>query len=74
MSKTTAGTPDYGPVVDAMLDAAGIKPSAEERDQLLEAYALHRPGVAALYEVPDARYEVPALVFQAEPKLAQWGT
>lgn len=66
-------TPDYGPAVDAMLAAAGIALSSEERGQLLEMYAQFRPGVAALCEIPEVRYEAPALVVQAEPKLAEWG-
>lgn len=63
----------YGPAVDAMLGAAGITPAPDEREQLLEMYALYRPGVEALYALPEARYEAPALIFQADPKLAEWG-
>jgi hypothetical protein len=59
--------------IDAMLAAAGLTTSAEERERLLEMYALFRPGVEALYAMPEARYEAPALVFQAEPKLTAWG-
>ncbi|MCW2953110.1 MAG: hypothetical protein JWQ48_2280 [Conexibacter sp.] len=59
--------------VDAMLDAAGLSPAPAEREQLLQMYALFKPGVEALYALPEARYEAPALVFQAEPKLTAWG-
>jgi hypothetical protein len=56
-----------------MLAPAGIALSSEERGQLLEMYAQFRPGVAALCEIPEVRYEAPALAVQAEPKLAEWG-
>jgi murein DD-endopeptidase MepM/ murein hydrolase activator NlpD len=59
--------------VDAMLDAAGLSPAPAEREQLLQMYNLFKPGVEALYALPEARYEAPALVFQAEPKLTAWG-
>jgi hypothetical protein len=59
--------------VDAMLAAAGLTVAADERERLLEMYAIYRPGIAALYDLPEVRYEAPALVFQAEPKLQAWG-
>jgi hypothetical protein len=69
----TTDPSSYGPAVDAMLGAAGITPTSEEREQLLDMYALYRPGIDAMYALPEVRYEAPALVFQAEPKLAEWG-
>ncbi len=69
-------TPDpatYGPAVDALLAAAGIAPTAAEREQMVGMYAMYKPGIAAMYALPEVRYEAPALVFQAEPKLAEWG-
>jgi hypothetical protein len=59
--------------LDAMLDAAGILAAPAEREQLLALYAAFKPGVESLYALPEARYEAPALVFQAEPKLSAWG-
>jgi hypothetical protein len=59
--------------VDAALAAAGLNVAPEERARLLEMYALYRPAIAALYVLPEVRYEVPALVFQADPKLQTWG-
>lgn len=64
--------PDHAAVVDAMLAAAGLRPGATEREVLIANYAMFRPAIDALYAVPEARYEVPALVFLAAPKLAQW--
>src|SRR5262245_3658022 len=58
--------------MDAALAAAGLVLTPEDRRAALEVYAVLQPLVAALYEVPDARYEVPALVFDANPKLRAW--
>jgi hypothetical protein len=60
--------------LDAMLDAAGIVAAPAEREQLHALYARFKPGIDALYALPEARYEAPALVFQAEPKLTPWGS
>lgn len=57
-----------------MLAAAGLSPDATEREHLIAAYAMFKPVVEALYAVPEARYEVPALLFPAAPKLTPWGT
>lgn len=65
---------DQSAVVDAMLAAAGLSLGANEREDLIAFYAMFRPVVDALYAVPEARYEVPAFVFQAAPKLAPWRT
>jgi hypothetical protein len=59
--------------IDAMLSAAGLDPSAEEREALGKMYATFKPGIDALYAMPEVRYEAPALVFQAAPKLQAWG-
>jgi hypothetical protein len=59
-------------VVDAMLAAAGLSPEATEREELIATYTMFKPSVESLYAVPEARYEAPALVFQAAPKLAPW--
>jgi hypothetical protein len=66
-------TTENGAAIDAMLDAAGLNPSAGERASLAALYGVFKPGVEALYALPEARYEVPALVFQAAPKLTPWG-
>jgi hypothetical protein len=63
----------HGPAVDAMLAAAGIAIAGAERRSLLEMYAIYQPAIAALYALPEVRYEAPALVFQAAPKLDAWG-
>lgn len=60
-------------VVDAKLAAAGVDPSDDERAALVELYATVKPGVEALYALRGVRYESPALVFQAAPKLDDWG-
>lgn len=74
MSEPQAVDPaDYGRTVDVMLASAGISPTADDREMMLEIYAVCRPGIEAMYALPEARYESPALVFQAEPKLDEWG-
>jgi hypothetical protein len=64
---------DDGAALDAMLAAAGLSPTADDRAAIGQLYAMFKPGVDALYALPEARYESPALVFQAAPKLAEWG-
>lgn len=59
--------------IDVMLAAAGLDPSAEEREALGKMYDMFKPGIDALYTLPEVRYEAPALVFQAAPKLQAWG-
>ena len=59
-------------VVDIMLAAAGLRPDAIDREKLIATYAMFKPVVDALYAGPEARYEIPALVFQAAPKLTPW--
>lgn len=66
-------TMDNAAAIEAMLDAAGLKPSADEREALGSLYATFKPGLDALYALPAVRYEAPALVFQAAPKLDVWG-
>jgi hypothetical protein len=66
-------TIDNAVAIDAMLDAAGLQPSADEREALSKLYATFKPGLDALYALPEVRYEAPALVFQAAPKLDAWG-
>jgi hypothetical protein len=64
----------YAETVDAMLAAAGLTPNADERAAMLEIYAIFRPRVDALHALAEARYEAPAPIFSAAPKLAEWGT
>lgn len=58
--------------VDMMLAAAGVHLSAEDRRCLLKTYTTLLPRIEALYDVPGADDEVPALVFLADPSLSQW--
>lgn len=58
--------------IDVMLAAAGLDPSPDERTQMAELYAAFKPGVEAMYALPECKYEVPALVFEADPSLAEW--
>ncbi len=57
---------------EAMLAATGLEPSPEDREALGRLYDRIKPGVEAMYDLPEARYEVPALGFRAAPKLDDW--
>jgi hypothetical protein len=57
---------------EAMLAAAGLRPSEKESAQLVEFYAGLKPRIDALNAVAEARYESPALVFQPRPKRGSW--
>ena len=58
--------------VSALLDAAGLQPSPAERAAFITVYPMLRAMVASLYAVPDARYESPALAFDARPVFDEW--
>ena len=58
--------------VDAMVGALGVVPTIDERRRLVQMYEAFRPLVDALYQVPETRYEFPALVFRAMPELESW--
>jgi aspartyl-tRNA(Asn)/glutamyl-tRNA(Gln) amidotransferase subunit A len=57
---------------DAMLAVAGLPVVPEEREHFREIHAMYRPRIEAMYALPEVRYEAPALVFQAQPKLQNW--
>lgn len=58
--------------IDAMLEAAGLELTDEDRHQVLQTYSVLSPRIEALYEVQGAQHEVPGLVFIADPPLASW--
>lgn len=59
-------------MVGALLDAAGLCPSAEEVRALEKAYPQVRSMIDALYAVSEARYEVPAVHFAPRPVFSPW--
>ena len=59
-------------VVDGLLAAAGIAPTAAERARLIATYPLHRAAVDALYAIEEVRYESPGTIFVADPGFADW--
>ncbi|MEV4420925.1 hypothetical protein AB0L40_13230 [Patulibacter sp. NPDC049589] len=65
-------SPTQSETIDAMLAAAGLDPSPAERETIAEMYAIFKPGIDALHAMPEARYEVPALIFHADPPLQEW--
>jgi len=54
---------DARETVVSLLAQAGIKPTADEIDRLVDAYPETRAGVESLYTVPGVRYEEPAVTF-----------
>jgi aspartyl-tRNA(Asn)/glutamyl-tRNA(Gln) amidotransferase subunit A len=63
------------PHADAVRDrlaVAGLEPSPDDLASLIEQYPLYVAGVASLYEIPETRYESSAVVFDADPPLADW--
>ncbi|HWB21401.1 MAG TPA: hypothetical protein VG652_00780 [Gaiellaceae bacterium] len=58
--------------VPTLLAIAGISPSPEEVEKMSRDYPFIRMSAAALYTVPEARYEVPALIFDPVPSFADW--
>jgi hypothetical protein len=63
---------DKAEVVAMMLAEAGMSPSDEEMAKLVEAYPLHKAGIESMYAVPETRYEVPGLIFTADPPFTDW--
>jgi hypothetical protein len=58
--------------VPTMLAIAGISPSPAEVEKMIVDYPFIRMSAAALYSVPEARYEVPALIFDPVPTFHDW--
>jgi hypothetical protein len=54
---------DPAVIVPALLAAAGLTPSAEEVALMIADHPGRAVKLDALYAVPEARYEEPALVF-----------
>ena len=53
--------------VQALLQAAGLVPSAEELARLVADYPAHRAALDALYAVPMDKEEEPQTVFSPLP-------
>lgn len=56
-----------------LLAACGLAPSVDEERALAEIHASLAPGIEAMHALSEARYEVPATVFRADPELSSWG-
>ncbi len=63
---------DTAATVDALLAAAGIQLTPDERDRLIAAYPLQRQAFDALYAIDGVRYESPGTIFHAEPRFTDW--
>jgi hypothetical protein len=65
---------DTGAVVDSLLAAAGIRPTADERAGFVATYPRWRASFDALYAIDEVRYESPGTIFTAEPGFADWAS
>lgn len=59
--------------VKVLLGLAGLPAGNDDLAYLVAAYKSHRRAIERLWSVPGARYEVPALHFDASPPLVEWG-
>jgi hypothetical protein len=58
--------------VAQLIARAHLAPTETELEAFAKSYLMLRAGIDSLYAVPEARYEVPALVFGAEPTFEDW--
>ena len=58
--------------VRAAIAEAGLPASEEEIAAWIASYPALRSALASLYAVEEAREEVPAVMFDAAPPLADW--
>jgi hypothetical protein len=56
----------------SLLATAGLNPSEQELTDLVAQYPMHVAGLKALWEMPEARYAAPALIFDPTPVFADW--
>jgi aspartyl-tRNA(Asn)/glutamyl-tRNA(Gln) amidotransferase subunit A len=63
---------DQRPAIATRLTAAGLTPSAEEIDQITKHHFELARGLAALYDIPELRYEEPALTFDPDATFVDW--
>ena len=59
-------------LVRALLSEAALPASEEKIQGLVRAYSRFKSGIEAMYSLEATRYETPALMFQADPELADW--
>lgn len=58
---------DPSAAAPVLLALAGLAPSEQETARIAEAFAAQYVAMQELYDVADARYEEPALIFHARP-------
>jgi hypothetical protein len=68
----TSVDPSAEQTVRGLIAAAGLRPDTEELDELVRVYPTFRAALDRLYDVPDARYAPPALVFGASGTYRDW--
>jgi hypothetical protein len=68
----TAPNPDAEATVISLLGRLGLTPSPDELPGLVAAFELQELARQSLWAVKDARYESPALGFNAAPIFVDW--
>lgn len=63
---------DDATTVRALLDTAGFDLPDEDFRALVQGYPQVRRMARLLFGVEEARYEAPALVFEAAPDVSDW--
>lgn len=59
-------------IVGCLLRKAGVDASGDEVERLAQSYPVLAGAVAMLYTVEEARYELTAMRFIADPEFADW--
>jgi hypothetical protein len=68
----TPSNADAEATVIALLGRLGLTPSPDELPGLVEAFQLQELARQSLWAVKEARYESPALGFNAAPVFVDW--
>lgn len=57
--------PDVETTVRGLLAAGGLSLTDEQVDKCVRVYPMLRAAADRLYEIPEIRYELPAVVYKA---------
>ncbi len=60
-------TPDVDTTVRALLAVGGLSLTDEQVEKYVRIYPTFRAAADRLYQIPELRYEQPAVVYQAQP-------
>ena len=60
-------TPDVETTVSALVGAGGLSLTEPQLEKFVRIYPMFRAQADRLWEIPEIRYEQPAVVYHAEP-------